>query len=503
MVNQRKIGIILSYFVIIINILVGLIYVPLLTNNIGQNEFGIYRLMGSFIVYFSVLDFGINNIVINFYTKYRMENKIKKATNILFLSGVILVTSIILIIILSIILYPFLDILFKNSLNLNDLFSLKTIYFLLVLNLIFNFISNFANSIITSYEKFIFLKVILIAQTILQPIFVYLIILKTPTAIAIVIVQTIYSFIFLCIRWFFCFKYLNIKIKYYFWDKNIFTEMKKMSFHLFVVAIFDQVFWYGNQIILGSYSGAVSVAVYSIAVQIYMNYLPIASVFQSILMPKIVSMIHQNCDIEEFSKIFIRIGRLQYILLSWILLSFIIYGKEFIYIWVGPDYMLAYYIAIIIMIPFTINLIQCIGIIILQMKNCYGFRAIVYATLGIFNLIAGFLVVSSYGAIGCALITGICYLIGDGLIMNIYYSRVIKLDIKNFWIEIIKSIPIMIISFLIGKLIDDIFVKINYIYVLKIMIYSIIHMSLIYTLYLNSYEKNLLYQAYKKVKNIK
>ena len=61
-----------------------------------------------------------------------------------------------------------------------------------------------------------------------------------------------------------------------------------------------------------------------------------------------------------------------------VLTGFILYGREFIAIWVGEEFNKSYYIALIIMIPFTIDLIQNIGLAILQAKNMYSFRAIVF-----------------------------------------------------------------------------------------------------------------------------
>ena len=51
--NQRKIGILVSYINILLQTLIGFIYVPILLYYIGKNEYGLYQLIGSFIAYFS------------------------------------------------------------------------------------------------------------------------------------------------------------------------------------------------------------------------------------------------------------------------------------------------------------------------------------------------------------------------------------------------------------------------------------------------------------------
>ncbi|MCS4586098.1 hypothetical protein FZ990_14955 [Clostridium perfringens] len=74
--------------------------------------------------------------------------------------------------------------------------------------------------------------------------------------------------------------------------------------------------------------------------------------------------------------------------MAFILGGFILVGKEFITTWAGQDYYLAYYIALVIMIPLTVPLIQNLGITILQAKNMHKFRSKIYIVIAILNLLA-------------------------------------------------------------------------------------------------------------------
>ena len=55
--NQIKIGAILSYAIIIVNMIIGVIYTPILTSQLGQSEYGLYSLISSVISYLTILDF--------------------------------------------------------------------------------------------------------------------------------------------------------------------------------------------------------------------------------------------------------------------------------------------------------------------------------------------------------------------------------------------------------------------------------------------------------------
>ena len=69
--NERKIGILLSYLNIALHAIVGFLYVPILLHYIGKSEYGLYQLIGSLIAYFSIMDFGLTAAVTRFYTKYK------------------------------------------------------------------------------------------------------------------------------------------------------------------------------------------------------------------------------------------------------------------------------------------------------------------------------------------------------------------------------------------------------------------------------------------------
>ena len=55
-----------------------------------------------------------------------------------------------------------------------------------------------------------------------------------------------------------------------------------------------------------------------------------------------------------------------------------------------------------IILPFTIDLIQNIGLAILQAMNRYDFRAKIYFFTGVLNLVLAIPLGMKYGGIGCA-----------------------------------------------------------------------------------------------------
>ena len=56
--NQKKIGVVISYLGQLVNILTGLIYTPIMLRLLGQSEYGLYQLVSSVVSYLSLLSLG-------------------------------------------------------------------------------------------------------------------------------------------------------------------------------------------------------------------------------------------------------------------------------------------------------------------------------------------------------------------------------------------------------------------------------------------------------------
>ena len=67
--KQLKLGALMSYVAIAINIVTGLLYTPWMIHSIGRENFGLYTLAMSVISLF-VFDFGLSSAVTRFIAMY-------------------------------------------------------------------------------------------------------------------------------------------------------------------------------------------------------------------------------------------------------------------------------------------------------------------------------------------------------------------------------------------------------------------------------------------------
>ena len=499
--NERKIGIVISYLNIILHAVIGFIYVPLLLHYIGKSEYGLYQLIGSFIAYFSIMDFGLTAAVVRFYAKYKAVNDKVGMENILAVAARGYSIIALILFIAGVICYINLDVIFAESMTIAELTIAKTLFLLLLFNIVITLTTMMFRAVINANEKFLFLKGTETLQMLLQPVLVVLVLNQYPSAVTVAAVQTFLNICLIMARCYYCFAKLKIKIKFHYLNKQLLSDIKKLALSVFVVILIDQVFFKTNQIILGIVSGTSAVAVYSISSLIYMNYMALSTAISGIYLPHITEIVAKSEPVKKLSDLFIKIGRYQYYLLALVASGFIIFGKDFISIWAGEDFKEAYWITLLIIIPFTIDLIQNIGLSIMQAQNRYDFRAKVYFAMGIFNLCLAIPLAKLYGGTGCAFATGLSMLLGNGLIMNWYYLKVTKLDILSFWKEIGRiSLYVICLTFIGYGLYNyqgmDSITK----FIVSITFYTVIYSFVIYIFCMNVEEKEKVLSIFNKLR---
>ena len=502
--RQRKFGAVLSYVSIIVSTLVQLLYTPLLIRMLGQSEYGLYSLISSIIGYLTILDLGFGNAIIVYTAKYRAQGKAAEEKK---LHGMFFIVFCIIGLIaglLGLILYFNVNNIFGNTLTNAEIEKAKIMMLILSFNLAITFPFTIYSSIISAYERFTFQKIMSILNTILKPLLMIPLLFLGYKSIAMTIVITIINLMVLLSNYLYCKNKLNIQIRYYGFDKNIFKVIFSYSFFIFLGVIVDKVNWSVDQFVLGAVSGTVAVSLYSIASQINTLYMNISSCCCQVMLPKLSKMVSKNASNEALNREFIKFGRLQWYLMSLVLTGFIILGERFMIIYAGPSFKTSYYITLLLIIPIAFVLVENIGVYITQAKNLHKAKAIIAILSSVFNILLSIPLAQKYGGIGSALGTSISLVICNLIINNIYYYKKVKLNIINFWKNIvIISIPLVPV-FIIGLIVNMKFVKVSIMIDIGIfaVVYSIVFFIVAYAISFNKYEKNIVLSITRKLKKM-
>ena len=436
--NQLKAGAALNYVSICLNMVVGLIYTPYMLRMLGQSEYGLYSLAASIIAYLTVLDLGFGNAIVRYTAKFRAEGKQREQEEMFGMFFVLYIGIGIIAMIAGSALSLNVENLFSRSMTETEVTRTRIMLWLMTFNLAFTFPMSIWGSIMTAYERFVFQRLVSIIRSVLNPVVMVLLLVIGYKAVAMVVVTTIFNVVTLLINWWYCKYRLDIKIRFAKFKWNFLKEVSVYSFWIFLNAIMDRIYWSTGQFVLGVYRGAVAIAIYAVAIQLQNMYMMFSTAISGVFLPKITSMVTKENNEKNISDLFIRTGRLQYVIMAFILSAFIVFGKPFIQLWAGNGYEDAYYICLMFFIPLTVPLIQNVGITILMARNQMKFRSLLYIVIALLSLALSVLLAKPYGGYGCALATSLALFVGQVLIMNVYYQRKQHLDILRFWREIMK-----------------------------------------------------------------
>ncbi len=498
--KQRKIGVILSYISIIASSLVQLLYTPILISSLGQSEYGLYSLIASVIGYLTVLDLGFGNAIIVYTSKYRAKNEKDKEEKLLGMFKVVFSIIAVIATIIGIILFFNVDNLWGNTMSPEELGKAKIMMLILTFNLAITFKFNIFQSILTAYEKFIFIKIMSIVNTLLKPMLMLPLLFLGAKSVTLVVVITIVNMVVLFSNYYFCKKKLHITLKFKGFDSAIFKTILAYSIYIFLSVITDKVNWSLDEFILGTKSGTVEVAIYAAAAVLNQLFISLSVAVCGVFLPKISAMIANGVDSNGLTNEFIRVGRVQFYIIFLMCSGLVILGKNFMNIWIGEEFAKSYYVAIILIIPLAISLIQNLGLSIIQAMNKFKFKAIASSITAIFNVIISILLVDKYGAIGCAIGTAISLIVVNIIVMNIYYYKAIKIDVIKFWIEIFKiAIPLVVPIVLIIIIMQITALSGIKAFILYGIIYVTMYSIISYFCCMNQYEKGYVHILLSKI----
>lgn len=498
--NQIRAGAVLNYVIIALNILSGLLYTPFMLRSLGQNEYGLYALVGSIISYLTLLDFGFGSAIVRYTARTRATGTKQDEWSLygMFISGYVIIG--LLVTIAGIILYFNVDRMFDRTMTPEELRTARIMMAILVFNLAITFPLSVFGAIINAYERFVFSRLLSIIRIILCTGVLIAVLFMGYKAIGLVVVQTVFSLGTLAVNVIYCKVKLKIHISFKNFNWFLLREIMFFSWWNFLGSIVTKIYWSTGQFILASLCGAVAVAIYSLAVSITGMYFTMSESLNSVLLPRLTKLAVSRENDKEISDIFIRTGRLQFCVLALVISGFIVFGKSFISLWAGAGYDESFVITLMFFAVLLCPLIQNVGIFILVARGTVKFRSLCLLFIALFCCLFQYIFARSMGAIGCGIGVTLALFIGQWLIMNIYYQKYHRIDIISFWRHIIRMaiVPIIITgaSVVIAMLVDiDSWLK----FAIGILMFICVYLPLFWKFSMNRYEHELVTEPLGRV----
>lgn len=443
MASQRKAGAVLGYLNIIVKNLVNLVYTPMLLAFVGQADYGVYQTANSFVFSLTLLTFGFSEAYIRFYTQEKAKGD---ECDIRRLNGMYLMLYIVVCTValsLGLLFSANVATFFAGSFTSEQVGLAGELMAIMSFNVAATLFSTVFDAYILAHEQFKFQQSRQMFTSLATPGVAFVLLNVGMGAVGVASAQLAVTLTLLVLNARFAIVKLGMKFDISRFDGSLFRAIAAFSAWIFGNQVCELVNQSVPNMILGALSGAVTVSVFAVSINIRGIFVSLSTVMSNVFVPKINRIVAESDDNAELTRLMTRVGRYQMFLFCWVYCGFILLGRFFIVKWAGEGFMDAYWLISTMALPLVIPLCQNTGIEIQRAKNRHKARSVVYLCMALLNV--AFTWVASpylgYWAPAIAYIASIS--LGNGLFMNWYYHARIGLDMGYFWR---RNLPVALVS---------------------------------------------------------
>jgi len=415
---------------------------PFIVRGLGEIQYGLYSLAFSTFCYFLLSDFGIGAMVVRNITKYQMQKEYKKQENFLFSALIMFSIFAAVAIGCCFTISSLANVIFKKTFDVTLVNDFRLLFNILSVNVFLLFFQNYFFCIISGYQKYVFTKSVFLAKIILRGIAIPVFMLIGGKAWWIFTLDLIITAVTLILFAAYALVLLKTKIKFHYFDKTLTKKLYGRTVMLYLSIILDNVYWNISTMIIAANIGSEEVGIFAIGLTFCQIFVQLSSTIAGYFLPGVTKMVVEGAPDIELTDKMVKVARPINVLLSLVLIGFIFVGKDFLTIWVGVNYVPAYYLAAIILSVLLFPQIEVLGETVLQAKNLYGLRFIFYLGSAATCFAVNSFVIPRFGYLYSCVGIVSSVVVFKIIFMNINYQKA-GLNIFYFFK---KTVPLMLLS---------------------------------------------------------
>lgn len=442
MTNERKeikAGVLLSYALIFINTIYGLIVTPYILKYVGDSAYGVYKSVASISASLAVMDLGLGTTMTRYMARYHATNEKERAENF---AGMVLIQFFVL---ATVILTVGMGALFLlpsfycNSFTVAEMELAKELLGILVMNMVLRMFENLQFGILNGCERFRFSNSLKLLNVVVKFSLILVVLPLVRNVKLVVLLETVLVSATILVFAVYIAKVLHMIPKLKKWDSAVFKESFGYTALMFIQSVTVQFNGNVDNVLIGAQQGAALVTVYSMALTIFGMYENLSGSVANIMLPKITKQVVNGDDSTRLQATVEKAGRYQFLVLAAALGGFIALGRDFYLLWLGNGFSDCYALVLILIIPVTFPMIQNVTLSILRAENKMVYRTVTLAISCVCNVAITYVGIKLWGYWGAALGTA-CATILNMILMNVYYHRILHFRVLPMFFHIMKGI---------------------------------------------------------------
>ncbi len=490
---------------ILVSSLIGIAFTPYMISTLGKDEYGLYQLLYAAIGYFTLLDFGLGGTLTRFILKYKSQNDEEKVNSVVSICVKIYCTMGIAVLALSCAGSFCLEYLFPGSINDANLLQAKTVFIIMGATTAISFLRHALSGIQGAEEKYVVMKLVVIAQHIFRMILIYILINSGIGAVGVVTADLIVTVVLLVFDLYYC----RIRMKYKLlagkWDREMFKGLFSFSVFVFLQIVVTQINIGIDRIVLGRYSTLELVALYGVAMQLYNLFNSLGGVISGITLPQVSKVVFAGAGVNETTDCCAQYSRYQLFISALLLGGFAVLGTHFVSLWT-PEYtpVQVYIVVLLLVVPQSLESVEGTIFNVMKAKNLQATRSLILIAVAVLHIALSAILVNVIPVYGTAIGSFISFVLGNWILSNIYYHKKVGVNMFRYFGKLFKGIlPAWIISIVIGFVIALIPVEGWLGFVVKGGLYVAVYVVLLVLMGMNKGEKKMFIQMLRKARIIK
>ena len=499
---QSKIakGAIISYLSIFLNIVISLVYTPWMIHQIGVSDYGLYSLAGAFLGYF-MLDFGLSGTITRFVAKYRAEGNEEKVQNMLGLTAKVYFVLDAIIFLVLFVLYFFLTDIFGGGLTPEEIEKLKVLYCIAGIFSILSFLFKPVSGAMMAYEYFVANKSLDMLVRVGTVVFIVIMLLLGGNVYHLVFITGFVGFSAALLRYTIFIRKSKLKINWRYFEKAELIGLFSFSGWGLVVQLSRMFRLSLIPTILGICANTTEISVFSVGRNLEGMVYTISAALNGLFLPMVSRMV-QSGDRKGIMDLMIRVGRIQLYIILLVFSGFVVFGQPFIRLWVGETFNVSYYVFLLLVFVNILSLSMQIGMDLVYAENKIKHTALRVLISSLIGLVLSIIAAPKYGALGCAVATGVALVLTQILYVD-FYQRKMGLDMGHFFKNChLKIMPLIVVYTVAGYFICRNLAIDSWLMLFVVIgVYTVGYLAIAWFLLANNYEKDLVLGFVRRRKN--
>lgn len=438
--SQKRGGVLIGYINILAKQGVYLVYTPMLLSFLDKAEYGVFQAVNSLTLSLWMLSFGFASAYIRFYARCKVDGDELGIRRLNGLQALIFAVVSGVAISVGAVLSAAAPLMFSSKFTQDQVELSRWLIVILAASVAITLFSTVFDAYVTAREEFVFNRLRQLLFTLLQPIFALLFLQVGLGANGVALAQLLSNLLVACVTA----RYAMVRLGMRFTLKGVkwvhFAAMAGFSFWIFIAQISDTLNVNLPNVFLGGLSGAETVAVYSVALQIRSIFLSASLALVLVFTPEIHSMVARGSDRLVLTRAMVRCGRYEAIVSLYVFGGFALLGQYFIQIWAGDSFADAYWISLSIVAVTMVSIFQGLGQELRRAMNLHRVPNSVCLLLTGVNVLVVLVLTPRLGYWATALGYCLYVLLSDVIFLNWYYARRMGIDVRHFWRHMVRPL---------------------------------------------------------------